>query len=53
MLVWLDKGLVTKHVKMQPMIARALFLPEHIRNGSGIGGAFFLGFMPDVRAVSR
>lgn len=48
--MWLDRGLVTKHVKMQPMIIRALFLPSHIRNGSGSGGAFFLGFMPDVSA---
>ncbi|KAJ6461691.1 hypothetical protein C8R45DRAFT_841971, partial [Mycena sanguinolenta] len=47
--VWLDKGLVTKHVKMFPIVARPLWLPSEIRNASGNGGGVFLGFMVMVK----
>ncbi|KAJ7215965.1 hypothetical protein GGX14DRAFT_359331, partial [Mycena pura] len=43
--IWLDKGLVTKHVKMFPIVLRALWLPSEIRNASGNGGGVILGFM--------
>ncbi|KAJ7613048.1 hypothetical protein FB45DRAFT_759393 [Roridomyces roridus] len=43
--IWLDKGLVTKHVKMFPIVLRALWLPSEIRNASGNGGGVFIGFM--------
>ncbi|KAK7057091.1 hypothetical protein R3P38DRAFT_3252273 [Favolaschia claudopus] len=33
--IWLDKGLVTSHVKMFPIVLRALWLPSEIRNASG------------------
>ncbi|KAJ7461103.1 hypothetical protein FB451DRAFT_1341275 [Mycena latifolia] len=47
--IWLDKGLVTKHVKMFPIVARPLWLPSEIRNASGNGGGVFLGFMVMVK----
>ncbi|KAJ7842571.1 hypothetical protein B0H14DRAFT_2586293 [Mycena olivaceomarginata] len=47
--IWLDKGLVTKHVKMFPIVARCLSLPSEIRNASGNGGGVFLGFMVMVK----
>lgn len=50
--VWLDKGLVTRHVKKHPMILRALWLPDIIRNASGNGGGVFVGYMPVVRVCS-
>ncbi|KAJ7300529.1 hypothetical protein DFH08DRAFT_919254 [Mycena albidolilacea] len=43
--IWLDKGLITKHVKMFPIVLRPLWLPSEIRNASGNGGGVFLGFM--------
>ncbi|KAF8182254.1 hypothetical protein K438DRAFT_1975779 [Mycena galopus ATCC 62051] len=43
--LWLDKGLVTKHVKMFPIVLRALWLPSVIRNASGNGGGVIIGFM--------
>ncbi|KAF8994667.1 hypothetical protein BDQ17DRAFT_1392381 [Cyathus striatus] len=45
---WLDKGLVTKRVKVYPMILRAAWLPRKIRNASGNGGGILLGYMPMV-----
>jgi hypothetical protein len=54
--VWLDKGLITKHVKMFPIVLRLLWLPSEIRNASGNGGGVFLGFMVMVKvqlAVQR
>ncbi|KAJ7899230.1 hypothetical protein B0H14DRAFT_2674128 [Mycena olivaceomarginata] len=47
--LWLDKGLVTKHVKMFPIVLRALWLPSEIRNASGNGGGVLLGFMVMVK----
>ncbi|KAJ7098925.1 hypothetical protein C8R44DRAFT_747990 [Mycena epipterygia] len=35
--VWLDEGLVTKHIIIHPMLLRALCLPEDIQNASGNG----------------
>ncbi|CAK5266720.1 unnamed protein product [Mycena citricolor] len=43
--IWLDKGLVTKHVKMFPIVGRPMWLPSDIRNASGNGGGVILGFM--------
>ncbi|KAK7029277.1 hypothetical protein R3P38DRAFT_3314735 [Favolaschia claudopus] len=43
--IWLDKGLVTSHVKMFPIVLRALWLPSEIRNASGNGGGVIVGFM--------
>ncbi|KAK7029147.1 hypothetical protein R3P38DRAFT_2934234 [Favolaschia claudopus] len=43
--IWLDKGLVTSHVKMFPIVLRALWLPSEIRNASGNGGGVIIGFM--------
>ncbi|VDB88187.1 unnamed protein product [Peniophora sp. CBMAI 1063] len=48
LLFWLDKGLVSKHVKMHPMIIRPLSVHSSVRNGSGNGGAFVLGMMEDI-----
>ncbi|KAJ7868913.1 hypothetical protein B0H14DRAFT_2572077 [Mycena olivaceomarginata] len=47
--IWLDKGLVTKHVKIFPIIFRPLWLPSEIRNASGNGGGVFLGLMVMVK----
>ncbi|KAJ7845532.1 hypothetical protein B0H14DRAFT_2358069 [Mycena olivaceomarginata] len=49
MLVWLDKGRVSSHVNMHPMILRPLFLRSEIRNASGNGGGELAGFMVQVR----
>ncbi|KAJ7099049.1 hypothetical protein C8R43DRAFT_907621, partial [Mycena crocata] len=38
-LLWLDKGRVSSHTNMHPMILRPLFLRSQIRNASGNGGA--------------
>ncbi|KAK7020981.1 hypothetical protein R3P38DRAFT_3397478 [Favolaschia claudopus] len=46
--IWLDKGLVTSHVKMFPIVLRALWLPSEIRNASGNGGGVIIGFMTMV-----
>lgn len=48
-IIWLDKGMVTKRVRMHPILMRAAFLPGQIRNGSGNGGGILIGFMPIVR----
>ncbi|KAJ7331509.1 hypothetical protein DFH08DRAFT_814819 [Mycena albidolilacea] len=45
MLAWLDKGRVSSHVNMHPMILRPLFLRSEIRNASGNGGGELTGFM--------
>ncbi|THU83784.1 hypothetical protein K435DRAFT_807241 [Dendrothele bispora CBS 962.96] len=52
LLVWLDKGNVTRKVKLHPMIARASFLPSTIRNASGNGGGILLGYVPSVNQVT-
>ncbi|KAF7325233.1 hypothetical protein MKEN_00567800 [Mycena kentingensis (nom. inval.)] len=43
--IWLDKGLVTSHVTMFPIVLRLLSLPSEIRNASGNGGGVLIGFM--------
>ncbi|KAJ7668276.1 hypothetical protein B0H14DRAFT_2658000 [Mycena olivaceomarginata] len=43
--LWLDKGLVTNHVKMFPIVLHTLWLPLEIHNASGNGGGVLLGFM--------
>ncbi|KAJ7743894.1 hypothetical protein B0H14DRAFT_3607170 [Mycena olivaceomarginata] len=48
-LAWLDKGRVSSHVNMHPMILRPLFLRSEIRNASGNGGGELTGFMVQVR----
>ncbi|PPQ87069.1 hypothetical protein CVT25_000049 [Psilocybe cyanescens] len=45
---WLDKGMVTRHVKKYPMVIRAAWLPRNIRNASGNGGGLLVGYMPIV-----
>ncbi|KAJ7048129.1 hypothetical protein C8F01DRAFT_1072674 [Mycena amicta] len=47
--IWLDKGLVTKHVTMFPIVLRLLSLPSEIRNASGNGGGVLIGFMVMVK----
>ncbi|KAJ7880657.1 hypothetical protein B0H13DRAFT_2345539 [Mycena leptocephala] len=49
MLLWLDKGRVSSHTNMHPMILRPLFLRSQIRNASGNGGGELAGFMVQVR----
>ncbi|KAJ7274786.1 hypothetical protein C8J57DRAFT_1592115, partial [Mycena rebaudengoi] len=49
MLAWFDKGRVSSHTNMHPMILRPLFLPSKIRNASGNGGGELAGFMVQVR----
>ncbi|KAJ6499836.1 hypothetical protein DFH09DRAFT_1336383 [Mycena vulgaris] len=48
LLAWLDKGRVSSHTNMHPIIFRPLFLPSAIRNGSGNGGGELGGFMVQV-----
>ncbi|KAJ7724749.1 hypothetical protein DFH07DRAFT_758882 [Mycena maculata] len=48
-LLWLDKGYVSLHTNMHPMILRPLFLRSKIRNASGNGGGELAGFMVQVR----
>jgi hypothetical protein len=48
LILWLDKGNVTKRVKMHPILLRAAFLPRKIRNASGNGGGVLIGYMPIV-----
>ncbi|KAJ6485311.1 hypothetical protein C8R47DRAFT_1016572 [Mycena vitilis] len=43
--IWLDKGLVTTKVKMHPILWRGCWIESPTRNGSGNGGATFLGFV--------
>ncbi|KAF7332654.1 hypothetical protein MKEN_00148200 [Mycena kentingensis (nom. inval.)] len=47
--LWLDKGLVTKHVVMFPIVVRLLSLPSEIRNASGNGGGVIIGFMVIIK----
>ncbi|KAJ7125530.1 hypothetical protein C8R43DRAFT_1146762, partial [Mycena crocata] len=49
MLLWLDKGRVSSHTNMHPMILRPLFLRSQIRNASGNGGGELAGFMVLVK----
>ncbi|KAF7349530.1 hypothetical protein MSAN_01743400 [Mycena sanguinolenta] len=49
LLFWLDKGRVSSHTNMHPMILRPLFLRSQIRNASGNGGGELAGFMVQVR----
>lgn len=46
--LWLDKGMVTKRVRKHPIILRAGWLPSSIRNASGNGGGVLIGYMPIV-----
>lgn len=49
LILWMDKGNVSKRVKKHPVLLRAAFLPRSIRNASGNGGEILLGYMPIVR----
>ncbi|KAK7456407.1 hypothetical protein VKT23_010655 [Stygiomarasmius scandens] len=51
LLIWLDKGNVTRKVKVHPIIARASFLPSVIRNASGNGSGILLGYVPSVSSI--
>ncbi|THU84437.1 hypothetical protein K435DRAFT_870260 [Dendrothele bispora CBS 962.96] len=51
LLVWLDKGNVTRKVKLHPMIAQASFLPNIIRNTSGNSSGVLLGYLPSVSQI--
>ncbi|KAF7332465.1 hypothetical protein MKEN_00128500 [Mycena kentingensis (nom. inval.)] len=42
---WLDEGLVTKRVKVHPMVARMCSQPGEIRNASGNGGGVLVEYM--------
>jgi Plavaka transposase len=53
MILWMDKGYVTKRVKKHPILLRAAFLPSEIRNASGNGGGVLIGYMPVVSATCR
>jgi hypothetical protein len=48
MLAWFDKGRVSSHVNMHPMILRPLFVRSEIRDASGNGGGELAGFMIQV-----
>ncbi|KAI4294084.1 hypothetical protein K525DRAFT_213530, partial [Schizophyllum commune Loenen D] len=43
--IWLDEGRVTHNITKYPIIVRALFLPDWIRNASGNGGGLLVGYM--------
>ncbi|KAJ7665851.1 hypothetical protein DFH06DRAFT_1268156 [Mycena polygramma] len=47
MLGWLDKGRVSSHTNMHPMILCLLFLRSKICNASGNGGGELAGFVRD------
>lgn len=47
----MDDGNITKTVKKHPVILRAAFLPGAIRNASGNGGGFLLGYMVVVSCL--
>jgi hypothetical protein len=47
-MLWLDKGLVSRRVKMYPIVIRPLWIHSKVRNGSGNGGGVIVGFMPIV-----
>ncbi|KAJ7713580.1 hypothetical protein B0H14DRAFT_2644754 [Mycena olivaceomarginata] len=49
LLAWLDKGRVSSHTNMHPIIFRSLSLPSAIWNGSGNGGRELGGFMVQVQ----
>ncbi|KAJ7692037.1 hypothetical protein B0H14DRAFT_2651828, partial [Mycena olivaceomarginata] len=49
MLAWFDKGRVSSHVNMHPMILRPLFVRSEIRDASGNGGGELAGFMIQVQ----
>ncbi|KAJ7696268.1 hypothetical protein B0H17DRAFT_929612 [Mycena rosella] len=48
-ILWLDKGIVTKHVRKHPIVGRLASLPSAIRNGSGNGGGVLFGYMLIIR----
>ncbi|KAL1740762.1 hypothetical protein HDZ31DRAFT_46862 [Schizophyllum fasciatum] len=43
--IWLDEGRVTHNITKYPILVRALFLPDWIRNASGNGGGMLVGYM--------
>ncbi|KAJ7731024.1 hypothetical protein B0H16DRAFT_1733441 [Mycena metata] len=49
--IWPDKGLVSTKVKMHPILWRGCWIQSATRNGSGNGGAAFLGFPPARRNI--
>ncbi|KAF8516938.1 hypothetical protein BU17DRAFT_67219 [Hysterangium stoloniferum] len=49
--IWLDKGKVSKTVKLHPALLWAGFLPGDIRNGSGNGGAVLFLMMPVIDCI--
>jgi hypothetical protein len=51
MILWMDKGNVTKQVKKHPILLCAAFLPSEIQNASGNGGGVLVGYMPVVSSV--
>jgi Plavaka transposase len=51
LILWMDKGRVTKRVKKHPILLRAAFLPGEIRNASGNGGGVLVGYMPVVSTL--
>ncbi|KAJ7253263.1 hypothetical protein C8J57DRAFT_1660481 [Mycena rebaudengoi] len=47
--IWLDKGKVSSHVQMHPIVGRCGVVPARIRNASGNGGGVLFGYMPIVK----
>jgi hypothetical protein len=47
-MLWLNKGMVSRCVKMYPIVIRSLWIHSSVRNGSGNGGGVIIGFMPMV-----
>ena len=45
---WLDKGMVTWHVRKYPMLLHPAWLPHQIRNASGNRGGILIRYMPIV-----
>ncbi|KAJ7136183.1 hypothetical protein C8R44DRAFT_609077, partial [Mycena epipterygia] len=49
MLAWFDKGRISSHVNMHPMILCPLFVCSGKRNASGNGGGELAGFMIQIQ----
>ncbi|VDB87329.1 unnamed protein product [Peniophora sp. CBMAI 1063] len=51
--IWFDKGNMTKHLKLHPMIIRPCFVPSAVANGSGNGGGIFIGFIRNIPPLDK
>ena len=50
-ILWLDKGMITKRVRKHPILLHPAFLPRKIPNGFGNSSGILVGFMPVVRSI--